>query len=221
MNLFDRFRERLEEPKGFGWNPEWDVLKGIELPIDFVRGLVNVDTLEEYNPDKHLNISFTGFVRADKKEIEIEGSEEMSEFLYLEKGVIRYAQCHEGGAQIYSKKFNFYNENFWIRRAYGSNEGGRLSYVHCCAKFKLDDLNVELLQCHRDNVSIYISNDSEVFFGIDAPGERTNNFSEELFNDYLMFVDSLKDLSGKILGKKGYFGKDLGFDEGVSLVRKG
>ncbi|MBT4376941.1 hypothetical protein HOD29_06210 [archaeon] len=67
MDVYDKFVELLEDAKGFNYKKEWNILKGIESPVDFAMELTNVDELLVYNSGKHLGSDFTGFLKSDKK----------------------------------------------------------------------------------------------------------------------------------------------------------
>jgi len=181
MNIYEKFNNNFEDVRKFDWKEEWEILIGIEKPIDFTKKLVNVDNLEKYIPAKHLTNNFTGFVSLSKDKILINGSEEMVEYMYLEKGKIKYFQCHEGGENLYSKKFKFYSDNFCLHKGYSSNNQGKLTYIHRDSRFKLNNFNIEYFRFCKEKASIYLAKNHESFFSFDVDEFVADNLRRYFF----------------------------------------
>ena len=221
MDVYDKFVELLEDAKGFNYKKEWNILKGIESPVDFAMELTNVDELLVYNSGKHLGSDFTGFLKSDKKQIEVNGVKEYVDFIYLEKGVLRYFQGHEGNDSLYAKKFNFLNDNFSLLKGYYSNNEGKLTLVHRNDNFKLDNLNIGFSRIWEGDFSIYLMGAKDLpLYSSNLSGEIADKLSEDIFQNYGGFVKFFKGSKGNIFGNDFDVDELYEFDYALDVLRK-
>jgi len=218
MDIYEKFQNNFVDVRKFDWKPGWNVLKGVEEPIDFVKELVDVNLLENYDSKKHLKNSFTGFVNVDKKRIKINGSKEMVEYMYIEKGKIKYFQCYEGYENNYSKKFKFYDENFCLHKGYSSNNEGKLTYVHRNSQFSLNEFNIEYFRCLEEQASIYVGKNIDLFFVLEINGKSADKLNGEIFLNYDNFFNYFKFFKGILLGRREYFNKSFSLEEAIGIL---
>ncbi|PJE81502.1 hypothetical protein COU58_02240 [Candidatus Pacearchaeota archaeon CG10_big_fil_rev_8_21_14_0_10_32_42] len=224
ISLWEKFEERLDEPLGFGWNEDWSNSLGVEKFDDYVRTFSKDSSLPLFEEDKHFNEVFSGFVAFPDKELKIEKKIYEADFLFIQKGKVRYINSSEGNNKVFSEKESFHNNNFVIYRSFFGGENPRLNHIRRSSSFNFSSgQNLEILQFCSDKVCFYLDcgNPLEfLYWGVDNSFVKENFSPKSPFlKDFNLFFDLVKNFKSKVLKNDPWFhGKFFKIEEGLKYI---
>lgn len=224
MNIYSEFCSRMDEVGNLEWKSHWNNKLRHETFTDYSRQLIDEKEIIDYDFMKNNVSNYTGFVKLKNKFVFDLDVFHPSDFLYFERGDVKYSQGHFLSSEGQINKNVFYDGNYCIERNYDINDGMVLSKVIRRVNFEKDDYKITLLQENPDFVNFYILKNNGGVIEV-----KVNQFSyvfEKFKNgvdkhwNFNHFFDLMKDCDSSFFNPNGKGRLDLSFSKSVSLLQK-
>lgn len=217
IEAYNKLMEELDFNKSFLWNPKWSLMKGVEKSVDYVSKLTNVKKLEEYNPPIHLNGFFTGFVKLEETEFYLDGIFIDANYMYIERGVVKYLQQTEKSQDNIYQNFSFFKDNFVLNKTYIGEEG-TLFEVGLEAKFKMNDLSI-IFSRTEDESNIRINSKTDRHAYLDLPEERLFYLSNKVFSNYENLYNFFEGFNVNVYSRMEPLARGVPFKEAIRIIK--
>lgn len=221
MKIYDEFCSRMNEVKDLGWKKSWGNSIGLEKFCNY-SSLAKSESLKDISSMGKMIGNYTGFFKVDNKFLPNLGVFHPCDFLYFERGKLKYSQGVFLNSEDPINKSVFYDNNFSVERSYDINFGMLLSRISRRVSFEEDDYKMMILQDFPDYVNFYVmkKNSGVINFKLNENSETFVNFKSGIDKNWKFkhFFNLVKNCDSSFYEKNGERRLDLPFSESVSLL---
>lgn len=223
MKVYDEFCCLMNEVKDWGWKKSWNYKIGFETFKDFSRMLSDSDFLMKIEDIRDKISEYTGFVKVDNDFLFDFNVSHRSDFLYFEKGRLRYSQGLFFDSSTPINKNVFYDNNYCIERNYDINNGMSLSKIVRRVKFEGEGYKIISLQEIPDFIDFYVfKKNGLISFSAEEGCREFYFFRKGVEKDWRMkhFFSLFSNFDSSFFRMDGSGRLDLPFFKSISLLQK-